>query len=180
MMVSWTLSSTYVPFSGNSPRRTDHAVTASHGSQESPKSCHPATASKQKPKPPISQEPNRPDTIRTTMSSKESSKSKDKDKSKVHKLSLKGSSRLVAEFVRFVSLPPCHCSTNFRRAPLSSSNTLSIPFCMPRLRTAVPYMPTNPSSLSFQRGVYPAEDFAAFVPPTDIPPVKLRLTTLPV
>lgn len=34
------------------------------------------------------------------MSSKEASKSKDKDKSKVHKLSLKGSARLVAEFVR--------------------------------------------------------------------------------
>jgi hypothetical protein len=34
------------------------------------------------------------------MSSKEATKSKDKDKSKVHKLSLKGSARLVAEFVR--------------------------------------------------------------------------------
>ncbi|KAF5561146.1 mitotic spindle assembly checkpoint MAD2 [Fusarium phyllophilum] len=33
------------------------------------------------------------------MSSKEASKSKDKDKSKVHKLSLKGSARLVAEFL---------------------------------------------------------------------------------
>lgn len=33
------------------------------------------------------------------MSSKESSKDKDKDKSKIHKLSLKGSSKLVAEFV---------------------------------------------------------------------------------
>lgn len=37
------------------------------------------------------------------MSSKETSKSKDKDKSKVHKLSLKGSARLVAEFVRLQS-----------------------------------------------------------------------------
>ncbi|KAI8404018.1 hypothetical protein FOFC_15512 [Fusarium oxysporum] len=35
------------------------------------------------------------------MSSKESSKSKDKDKSKVHKLSLKGSARLVAEFFQY-------------------------------------------------------------------------------
>ncbi|RGP67510.1 mitotic spindle assembly checkpoint mad2 [Fusarium longipes] len=36
--------------------------------------------------------------ITQKMSSKETSKSKDKDKSKVHKLSLKGSARLVAEF----------------------------------------------------------------------------------
>ncbi|KAF5614231.1 mitotic spindle assembly checkpoint MAD2 [Fusarium subglutinans] len=35
------------------------------------------------------------------MSSKETSKSKDKDKSKVHKLSLKGSARLVAEFFQY-------------------------------------------------------------------------------
>ncbi|EEU39213.1 uncharacterized protein NECHADRAFT_94638 [Fusarium vanettenii 77-13-4] len=35
------------------------------------------------------------------MSSKEASKSKDKDKSKVHKLSLKGSARLVAEFFQY-------------------------------------------------------------------------------
>lgn len=35
--------------------------------------------------------------------SKDKSKSKDKDESKVHKLSLKGSSRLVAEFVRLLS-----------------------------------------------------------------------------
>lgn len=35
--------------------------------------------------------------------SKDKSKSKDKDESKVHKLSLKGSSRLVAEFVGLVS-----------------------------------------------------------------------------
>lgn len=45
-----------------------------------------------------------PDT--TEMSSKETSKSKDKDKdkSKVHKLSLKGSARLVAEFVRLIAV----------------------------------------------------------------------------
>lgn len=34
---------------------------------------------------------------------KDKTKSKGKDESKVHKLSLKGSSRLVAEFVRLVS-----------------------------------------------------------------------------
>lgn len=34
------------------------------------------------------------------MSSTTKSSSKDKDKSKVHKLALKGSARLVAEFVR--------------------------------------------------------------------------------
>ena len=45
-----------------------------------------------------------------------------KDKSKVHKLSLKGSSKLVAEFFNY------------------SINTIL-----------------------FQRGVYPAEDFTAFV-----------------
>ena len=38
--------------------------------------------------------------------------SKDKDKSKVHKLSLKGSSKLVAEFVRLVDA--LLCSTLFR------------------------------------------------------------------
>jgi mitotic spindle assembly checkpoint protein MAD2 len=45
-----------------------------------------------------------PDTAE--MSSKETSKSKDKDKdkSKVHKLSLKGSARLVAEFVRLIAV----------------------------------------------------------------------------
>jgi mitotic spindle assembly checkpoint protein MAD2 len=32
--------------------------------------------------------------------------SKDKDKSKVHKLSLKGSSKLVAEFVRLSATKP--------------------------------------------------------------------------
>jgi mitotic spindle assembly checkpoint protein MAD2 len=35
------------------------------------------------------------------MPSDKPTKDKEKDKSKVHKLSLKGSSRLVAEFVRF-------------------------------------------------------------------------------
>lgn len=48
-----------------------------------------------------------------------------KDKSKVHKLSLKGSSKLVAEFFNY------------------SINTIL-----------------------FQRGVYPAEDFTASVPPS--------------
>ncbi|KAM0186386.1 hypothetical protein ACHAPA_011125 [Fusarium lateritium] len=64
------------------------------------------------------------------MSSKETSKSKDKDKdkSKVHKLSLKGSARLVAEFH-----PVRTESPNVLRRPLTAS--------------------------SFQRGVYPAEDF---------------------
>ncbi|KAJ4185250.1 Mitotic spindle checkpoint component mad2 [Fusarium falciforme] len=56
------------------------------------------------------------------MSSKEASKSKDKDKSKVHKLSLKGSARLVAEFFQY-----------------------------------------SIHTILFQRGVYPAEDFTAYV-----------------
>lgn len=63
------------------------------------------------------------------MSSKEASKSKDKDKSKVHKLSLKGSARLVAEFVRL------HKGHIQQRAWLTlgfgnSSNTQFIPSCM--------------------------------------------------
>ncbi|KAK2616176.1 Mitotic spindle checkpoint component mad2 [Conoideocrella luteorostrata] len=60
------------------------------------------------------------------MSSKEQrpkEKDRDKDKSKVHKLSLKGSSRLVAEFFQY-----------------------------------------SIHTILFQRGVYPAEDFAAYVP----------------
>jgi len=55
---------------------------------------------------------------RPAMSSKEaSSTAKDKDKSKVHKLSLKGSSRLVAEFVRLSRPPP----------PVTASLTLRLP-----------------------------------------------------
>lgn len=39
------------------------------------------------------------------MSSKAPEKEKDKDKSKVHRLSLKGSAKLVAEFVSPAQLP---------------------------------------------------------------------------
>lgn len=61
--------------------------------------------------------------------------SKEKDKSKVHKLSLKGSSRLVAEFVRF--------SLYLAQRQLTAQFQYSI------------------HTILFQRGVYPAEDFTA-------------------
>ncbi|KAF4471148.1 hypothetical protein FALBO_1942 [Fusarium albosuccineum] len=74
------------------------------------------------------------------MSSKEASKSKSKDKdtSKVHKLSLKGSSRLVAEFFQY-----------------------------------------SIHTILFQRGVYPAEDFTAYVTARLLSPY-IRLTILSV
>lgn len=57
----------------------------------------------------------RPPSTIATMSSKDPSKtSKDKDKSKVHKLSLKGSAKLVAEFVR--CLPPPAASRKLPRS----------------------------------------------------------------
>jgi hypothetical protein len=55
------------------------------------------------------------------MASKEPPKEKDKDKSKVHKLSLKGSAKLVAEFV---SLPPS--SAVFLHVAFSNQD-LSVP-----------------------------------------------------
>lgn len=56
---------------------------------------------------------------RPAMSSKEaSSTAKDKDKSKVHKLSLKGSSRLVAEFVRLSRPPPPATASLTLRPPV--------------------------------------------------------------
>ncbi|ATY58820.1 HORMA domain-containing [Cordyceps militaris] len=80
----------------------------------------------------------------------------EKDKSKVHKLSLKGSSRLVAEFVSIASrrLP---FITEANRA--TSSNILSIRFCTsePSTQSATKADRSN----RFQRGVYPAEDFTA-------------------
>ncbi|KAM5360843.1 hypothetical protein ACJZ2D_013472 [Fusarium nematophilum] len=72
------------------------------------------------------------------MSSKEASKSstKDKDKSKVHKLSLKGSARLVAEFFQYSIHSILYEYPDVRIFPIIN----------------------NPR---FQRGVYPAEDFTA-------------------
>jgi hypothetical protein len=70
-----------------------------------------------------------------TMSSKDPSKtSKDKDKSKVHKLSLKGSSKLVAEFVRCFPPPPRReSSREANQQPWhDSSNTRSTRFCTTR------------------------------------------------
>lgn len=64
-------------------------------------------------------------------------KEEKKDKSKVHKLSLKGSSKLVAEFFNY------------------SINTIL-----------------------FQRGVYPAEDFTAYVYPYQTSLPKPCLTSM--
>lgn len=66
------------------------------------------------------------------------SREKEKDKSKVHKLSLKGSSKLVAEFVSSKQQPPLiwiptqipSLTTNSDRPlPTLSSNTRYIPYC---------------------------------------------------
>jgi mitotic spindle assembly checkpoint protein MAD2 len=70
----------------------------------------------------------------------------DKDKSKVHKLSLKGSAKLVAEFVSFVA----------KTRPSQHRNTTQL--------TTTPIPPQFQYSIHtilFQRGVYPAEDFTA-------------------
>ena len=114
------------------PRRTDLKPDPLH--------LHPATVSKQnrtcpKPKPSIAIAELTFFSIDTPenaeMSSKETSKSKDKDKSKVHKLSLKGSARLVAEFVRLQSrFPVCEGLLMVRAY---SSNTLFTAFCMETL-----------------------------------------------
>lgn len=62
------------------------------------------------------------------MSSKEASKSKDKDKSKVHKLSLKGSARLVAEFVRWNKLIS-YLGESLLTVGIYSFNILFTAFC---------------------------------------------------
>lgn len=135
---------------------------------------HPATASKQNcpslnPNPQLSIAItwNTPfSTVPTgthKMSSKETSKSKDKEKSKVHKLSLKGSARLVAEFVRLHSF---WVPFRLREGLLTvySSNTLFTAFCT--RNSPIDRFRFTDSFISFQRGVYPAEDFTVYVLPT--------------
>lgn len=83
----------------------------------------------------------------------------DKDKSKVHKLSLKGSAKLVAEFV---GLP---CKVRKKQAS-EADQTGTVPVFDPHhivrkgnrtcLRTC------RLIGFRFQRGVYPAEDFTAY------------------
>jgi len=94
---------------------------------------------------------------------------KEKDKSKVHKLSLKGSAKLVAEFVSITRTPRCcdlglASTSSADLTPPSSSNTRFTRFCK------VTYKQPSQTRLarsrltafrSFQRGVYPAEDFTA-------------------
>lgn len=98
------------------------------------------------------------------------------DKSKVHKLSLKGnlslpwhsydvsdsacvgSSKLVAEFVS-----TCLSEPGIEGNPIAdtsgSLNTRLTPSCELHLN----FVPSEPlTSLRFQRGVYPAEDFTAY------------------
>ena len=119
------------------------------------------------------------------MSTKEPSREKDKDKAKTHKLSLKGSSKLVAEFVspraRPLSLSLCHFANVLRSVFLQfqySIHTIlydSVADVFPAYRTC---QLTAPSP-SFQRGVYPAEDFTACVthqvPPTSTPKLTRAL-----
>ncbi|KAI3399614.1 hypothetical protein diail_6255 [Diaporthe ilicicola] len=71
------------------------------------------------------------------MATSEKPGKKEKDSSKVHKLSLKGSARLVAEFV---------------------SSVLSTPRLSIRLPGSTPFQ-YSIHSILYQRGVYPAEDF---------------------
>ena len=79
----------------------------------------------------------------TTTKTRKPAADKSKDKDKVHKLSLKGSSKLVAEFVFPSSLPSAHSSPHHYRTDASQQFEYSI------------------NSILFQRGVYPAEDFTA-------------------
>ncbi|OAA59417.1 HORMA domain-containing protein [Cordyceps fumosorosea ARSEF 2679] len=64
---------------------------------------------------------------------------KDKDKSKVHKLSLKGSARLVAEFFQYSIHTILYAGSKYPKSRVHPSDR----------------------STRFQRGVYPAEDFTA-------------------
>jgi mitotic spindle assembly checkpoint protein MAD2 len=70
------------------------------------------------------------------------SEAPEKDKSKVHKLSLKGSAKLVAEFV---GARPVHCCAEHSLTPGHRCNQFQYSI----------------HTILFQRGVYPAEDFTA-------------------
>ena len=97
---------------------------------------------------------------------------KDKDKAKTHKLSLKGSARLVAEFVRTSIQFPISSGTGepgfvtgFADIWGSSSNTRYTRSCGFSMLDQAREDGVADGS-RFQRGVYPAEDFTAYVPPS--------------
>lgn len=102
---------------------------------------------------------------KTTSASKSTSKSKSKssksDDSKVHKLALKGSSKIVNEFVSLYHHTYTTTSNQTRLTIYHRSlSTPSTPFCK---TCQGPDRPLDCClrSRSFQRGVYPAEDFTA-------------------
>lgn len=77
---------------------------------------------------------------------KPSGSKKDKDTSKVHKLSLKGSAKLVAEFVRARNFPlPPELSLSLTQSGLPRPRAFQFQYSI--------------HSILYQRGVYPAEDF---------------------
>lgn len=80
-----------------------------------------------------------------------SSSKKEKDTGKVHKLSLKGSAKLVAEFVR--ELFPCP-----PRAIIQTTHSPN-PATLTRTALAASQFRYSIHSILYQRGVYPADDF---------------------
>lgn len=113
------------------------------------RALHPSPSTKRSPLAIMSQ----PKTFSKSKSTKTSSKS---DSSKVHKLALKGSSKVVNEFVR----APRTCHMPDQALTTFSLSTRSTPSCMCQatvLRTADGQL----TAARFQRGVYPAEDFTA-------------------
>lgn len=105
----------------------------------------------------------------TTMATSEKPSKKERDPSKVHKLSLKGSARLVAEFVRLILSPPvpvegasqpvaAHCAQAQKshawdqltdsRVAAHSSNTQSIPSSTSAASTRLRTSPSSRSTAS--------------------------------
>lgn len=100
---------------------------------------------------------------------KTSSKESSKDKSKVHKLSLKGSSKLVAEFVNPSSIYFTPREGLMKQADRELSILVSILDTHNSVRVSHATR-TKAKPLTrhrFQRGVYPAEDFTAYVTGAD-------------
>ena len=106
-----------------------------------------------------SDEINNGDRESATNNTTKMSAEKEKDRSKVHKLSLKGSAKYVAEFVGSLS--------HKRELQQHLTVAVSILHKHNSVRTKLHLFQSAKAnfSSSFQRGVYPAEDFTAYAFP---------------
>lgn len=95
------------------------------------------------------------------MATSEKPSKKEKDTSKVHKLSLKGSARLVAEFVCWIlnALPSRPPSQYTHVSPRRTSSATRCAREHLANICAGPQFQYSIHSILYQRGVYPAEDF---------------------